>query len=117
MPSEQAADDVLGLLARSRCVIVEKRLELLSMKRAQLAAKRQRDEAVQEALETLRPMEADILRHRFGLDGTTTMTLREVGEMHGLSRERIRQLQERALKKIRTQLQRHGFDAQEGASA
>ncbi|MCB9715761.1 MAG: RNA polymerase sigma factor RpoD/SigA [Myxococcales bacterium] len=75
------------------------------------------DEALQEALETLRPMEADILRHRFGLDGTTTMTLREVGEMHGLSRERIRQLQERALKKIRTQLQRHGFDAQEGASA
>lgn len=75
------------------------------------------DDSLQEALETLRPMEADILRHRFGLDGGTTMTLREVGEMHGLSRERIRQLQERALQKIRTQLQQHGFEMQGGASA
>jgi len=69
------------------------------------------DEALHAALETLRPMEADILRHRFGLDGTS-MTLREVGELHGLSRERIRQLQERALEKIRLELRQRGFEVQ-----
>lgn len=75
------------------------------------------DEALQEALSTLRPMEADILRHRFGLDDGNSMTLREVGEMHGLSRERIRQLQERALEKIRVELRHRGFDLQNGAAA
>ena len=74
------------------------------------------DEALHEALSTLRPMEADILRHRFGLDDGNSMTLREVGEMHGLSRERIRQLQERALEKIRTELRHRGFDMQEGGA-
>lgn len=75
------------------------------------------DGAVQDALTTLRPMEADILRRRFGLDGGQTMTLREVGEMHGLSRERIRQLQERALQKIRVALTAHGFDVRPRAAA
>jgi RNA polymerase primary sigma factor len=75
------------------------------------------DEALQQALSTLRPMEADILRHRFGLDDGNSMTLREVGEMHGLSRERIRQLQERALEKIRLELRHRGFDLQAGAAA
>lgn len=74
------------------------------------------DEALQEALSTLRPMEADILRHRFGLDDGNSMTLREVGEMHGLSRERIRQLQERALEKIRLELNHRGFDMQSAAA-
>jgi len=74
------------------------------------------DEALHEALSTLRPMEADILRHRFGLDDGNSMTLREVGEMHGLSRERIRQLQERALEKIRLELRHRGFDMQQGGA-
>jgi RNA polymerase primary sigma factor len=75
------------------------------------------DEALHEALSTLRPMEADILRHRFGLDDGNSMTLREVGELHGLSRERIRQLQERALEKIRLELRHRGFDLRSGGAA
>jgi len=75
------------------------------------------DDALQEALCTLRPMEADILRHRFGLDDGQTLTLREVGEIHGLSRERIRQLQERALEKIRGELEAQGFDVRGGLLA
>jgi len=75
------------------------------------------DDALQDALSTLRPMEADILRHRFGLDDGPTMTLREVGEIHGLSRERIRQLQERALDKIRVSLESQGFEVRAGAMA
>jgi RNA polymerase primary sigma factor len=69
----------------------------------------QLDEALQEALDTLRPMEADILRMRFGLDDGPGMTLREIGGIYSLSRERIRQIQERALRKLRDALENEGF--------
>jgi RNA polymerase primary sigma factor len=61
---------------------------------------------LEDALASLRPMEADILRRRFGLDGTQPETLREIGERYALSRERIRQLQERAVGSIRAELSR-----------
>jgi RNA polymerase primary sigma factor len=61
---------------------------------------------VRDALEALRPMEVDILRKRFGLDDEEPMTLKEIGQQYALSRERIRQLQERALEKVRDELAR-----------
>jgi len=72
------------------------------------------DEMVDEAmtdevraqLDTLKPIEADILRQRFGLDTDKELTLKEIGEKYNLSRERIRQLQEQALTKMRRALQR-----------
>jgi RNA polymerase primary sigma factor len=48
-------------------------------------------------LETLTPMEARILRWRFGLNDEDELTLKEIGDKYNLSRERIRQLQEQAL--------------------
>ncbi len=57
-------------------------------------------------LEHLKPIEADILRQRFGLDTDQELTLKEIGEKYNLSRERIRQLQEQALLKMRRALQR-----------
>jgi RNA polymerase primary sigma factor len=54
-------------------------------------------------------MEQDILRRRFGLDGEGPMTLREVGLLHNLSRERIRQLQERALGALRRKFRQTGL--------
>ncbi len=62
---------------------------------------------VLEFLGRLPPIEADVLRKRFGLDQDAPMTLREIGEQYSLSRERIRQLQEQALRKIRRELQRN----------
>lgn len=53
------------------------------------------------ALAELDRTELDILRHRFGLDGTRRLTLREIGERYDRSHERIRQLQNRALEKLR----------------
>lgn len=58
------------------------------------------------ALDKLQPIEADILRQRFGLVSGEGATLRELGERHSLSRERIRQLQERALGKLRREFAR-----------
>ncbi|MCR9163024.1 MAG: RNA polymerase sigma factor RpoD/SigA [Nannocystaceae bacterium] len=69
------------------------------------------DGALHEALDTLRPMEAEILRLRFGLDGNEGHTLREIGEVYSLSRERIRQIQQRALDKLREALVVDGFGA------
>jgi len=54
----------------------------------------------------LRPIEADILRKRFGLGEANEQTLKQIGEQYSLSRERIRQLQEQALGKIRRELKR-----------
>ena len=64
------------------------------------------EHALEEALELLRPMEADILRRRYGLEDTEPETLREIGERYALSRERIRQLQERAIVHVRDEFQR-----------
>ena len=59
---------------------------------------------VKNLLRELRPIEADILRQRFGLETEQELTLKEIGEKYNLSRERIRQLQEQALGKIRRQI-------------
>jgi RNA polymerase primary sigma factor len=61
---------------------------------------------VRAILGELRPIEADILRQRFGLETEHELTLKEIGEKYNLSRERIRQLQEQALTKMRRALQR-----------
>ncbi|NUP06498.1 MAG: sigma-70 family RNA polymerase sigma factor [Polyangiaceae bacterium] len=55
-------------------------------------------------LTTLTPIESRILRWRFGLDDEDELTLKEIGDKYNLSRERIRQLQEQALGKIRRQI-------------
>ena len=62
------------------------------------------NDEVRRLLETLSPMEARILRWRFGLDDEDELTLKEIGDKYNLSRERIRQLQEQALAKIRRQI-------------
>lgn len=61
---------------------------------------------VQKILATLSPIEKDILRLRFGLDSDQELTLSEIGEKYSLSRERIRQIQEQALNRMRRALVR-----------
>lgn len=58
-------------------------------------------EKIKEVLDTLPPREARILRLRFGLENGRTYTLEEVGCKYGLTRERIRQIQSRALRRLR----------------
>ncbi|MFU8826442.1 MAG: sigma-70 family RNA polymerase sigma factor [Brevefilum sp.] len=58
-------------------------------------------EKVHEVLATLSPREARILRLRFGLDGGRVYTLEEVGLKFGLTRERIRQIEGKALRQLR----------------
>ncbi len=56
---------------------------------------------VEQALRTLPPRDAKVLRLYFGLDGGREHTLEEIGGMLGVTRERVRQLRDRALKRLR----------------
>ena len=58
-------------------------------------------ERVHEVLSTLTPREARILKMRFGLDDNRPYTLEEVGDKFGLTRERIRQIEGKALRRLR----------------
>ena len=58
-------------------------------------------EKLVEILATLSPREARILRLRFGLENGRSYTLEEVGEKFGLTRERIRQIEGKALRRLR----------------
>ena len=61
---------------------------------------------LREVMKDLDPREVTILRYRFGLDGDNEKTLEEVGRKFGLTRERIRQIQEIALKKLRKKIEK-----------
>ena len=61
---------------------------------------------LQEMIKTLDPREATILRYRFGLDGGSEKTLEEVGERFGVTRERVRQIQNIALTKLRKMIEK-----------
>src|SRR5690554_4366749 len=58
-------------------------------------------ESVREVLSGLTPREAKVLRMRFGIDMNTDHTLEEVGKQFDVTRERIRQIEAKALRKLR----------------
>ena len=61
---------------------------------------------LQDMVKHLDTREATILRYRFGLDGGLEKTLEEVGEKFGVTRERVRQIQNLALKKLRRMIEK-----------
>ena len=67
-----------------------------------VVSQRELQERVAACLKSLPDREADILRLRFGLETDHTHSLKEIGDLYGLSRERIRQLERLALKKLRS---------------
>jgi len=61
---------------------------------------------LQDMVKHLDAREATILRYRFGLDGGAEKTLEEVGVKFGVTRERVRQIQNLALKKLRKMIEK-----------
>ncbi len=55
---------------------------------------------LRDSLTELEPKEETVIRKRFGLDGADPKTLKQIGEMMNLSRERIRQIEAQALDKL-----------------
>src|SRR5699024_11876518 len=62
---------------------------------------RYRKEQLEDGLYTLTDREENVLRLRFGLDDGRTRTLEEVGKVFGVTRDRIRQIEAKALRKLR----------------
>ncbi|MEE8268200.1 MAG: sigma-70 family RNA polymerase sigma factor, partial [Gemmatimonadales bacterium] len=58
-------------------------------------------ESIEEVLSTLKEREAKILRLYFGLDSPEPMTLEQIGSLLGITRERVRQIKEKALSRLR----------------
>ena len=60
-----------------------------------------KQESIEKVLGTLKDREAKILRLYFGLEGQDPMTLEEIGSQLGITRERVRQIKEKALARLR----------------
>jgi RNA polymerase primary sigma factor len=58
-------------------------------------------EEIRRALDTLTPREADVVSSYFGLNGGHAMTLEEIGEKFDLTRERVRQIKEKAVRRLK----------------
>lgn len=56
---------------------------------------------INSLLDTLTKKEKDIIEHRFGLNGTTSMSLKEIGRKYNLTKERIRQIEKKALARLK----------------
>jgi RNA polymerase primary sigma factor len=55
---------------------------------------------INKVLDTLSEKESDILRHRFGLDGRAPLSLKDIGDRYNLTKERIRQIEKKAIKRL-----------------
>ena len=69
----------------------------------------QERQLLQEMLTAIDPREAEVLRLRFGIDVEAPLTLREIGVRLGVSRERIRQIETRALRKLSDRIAENGL--------
>jgi RNA polymerase primary sigma factor len=58
-------------------------------------------DVVKDLLDVLTPREAQVRRRRFGLERSTDLTLEEVGKQFDVTRERIRQIEAKALRKLK----------------
>lgn len=64
-------------------------------------------EEVQQGLSILSPREVEVLSAYYGLNGYKALTLEEIGELYGLTRERVRQIKERAIRRLRKSYNRN----------
>jgi RNA polymerase primary sigma factor len=67
------------------------------------------DESVDRLIQSLRPREREVLSLRFGLGGGDRLSLSQVGKVLNVSKERVRQIQDRALQKLRGQAERENL--------
>lgn len=63
-------------------------------------------EIIEEVMEKLKPIERDVIKRHFGLNGKRPLTLKEIGEKYNLTKERIRQIEHTALDKLRYPMQK-----------
>jgi len=90
--------------------LFESKPDFRSDEQEQLSQAEQAASKVNRLLELLDPREREILRMRAGLDNAENMTLEEIGQRLGITKERVRQLNVRIMKKLRDYAQEHEKD-------
>ncbi|NKB69494.1 MAG: sigma-70 family RNA polymerase sigma factor [Candidatus Latescibacteria bacterium] len=76
-----------------------------------------RDGAIEAALDSLNPRERQVVRLYFGFNGCPSQTLEAIGGQLGCTRERVRQIREQALSKLRSRSRNEGLKAYQGSTA
>lgn len=66
---------------------------------------------VVDGLEILSPREIQVISSYYGLDGNKALNLEEIGDRYGLTRERVRQIKERAIRRMRKSLNKNSFQS------
>jgi len=64
---------------------------------------------VQQSLSILSPREVEVLSSYYGLNGHQALTLEEIGDLYDLTRERVRQIKERAIRRLRKSYNRNAL--------
>jgi len=90
--------------------IFDARADIRSDEQEQLTQAEQANRKVNRLLDILEPREREILRMRAGLDNEENLTLEEIGKRMGITKERVRQLNVRIMKKLREYVQQHKMD-------
>jgi RNA polymerase primary sigma factor len=67
-------------------------------------------DTIRKTLETLSENEREVIKYRFGLEGVRPMSLKELGKMFGLTKERIRQIEKKAIKRLKHPSRRHRLE-------
>jgi RNA polymerase primary sigma factor len=85
-------------------------LQTMSDSAGDAAHRVDRDEILEKLMKSLRPREQEVLALRFGLRGRSRHSLSKVGKVLNVSKERVRQIQDRALEKLRAAAHEHNLD-------
>ena len=98
LSGEEGDSTMLDLLAETDGVFPDSQLMDQSLK-----------EEVQQGLSILSPREVEVLSSYYGLNGHKSLTLEEIGNLYGLTRERVRQIKERAIRRLRKSYNRNAL--------
>ena len=98
LSGEDGDSTMLDLLAETDGVFPDSTLMDQSLK-----------EEVQQGLSILSPREVEVLSSYYGLNGHKSLTLEEIGNLYGLTRERVRQIKERAIRRLRKSYNRNAL--------
>jgi RNA polymerase primary sigma factor len=77
----------------------------------QLIINRKLQESIEEVLSTLSEMESNVIKYRFGLEGRRPHSLKEIGNKYNLTKERIRQIEKKAISRLRHPTRRRKLES------